>query len=312
MRSLKLHLQLACLTLGSVVNVSGQSATTADAKTISHLKKFRVDYSISMVNNQPEKLQVFYADDIRLMAPFQKTILGKVNALVYHSIIAKRFTIHDFTRNEIEVLDLGSQVMESGTLTLRLTSKETGKEHVLAGKYLDLWQELKNGELMLITQAWNYDQYYGEIHEELRVDEVPSVHLAFQPNVQVNSNISFELAALNRLLDATVTQHDGRTWALYYCDDAMLMASNHPICRGKKSIDEYIKLHAKELPVFEELDIRNDRIDHLGAFVIEYASHIASWRNGDSSGIGLGKNIRVWRREADHSLKLFRAIGMYD
>ncbi len=71
-------------------------------------------------------------------------------------------------------------------------------------------------------------------------------------------------------------------------------------------------MHVKELPVFEELDIRNDRIDNLGTFVIEYASHIASWKNGDSSGVGLGKNIRIWRREADHSLKLFRAIGMYD
>ena len=164
----------------------------------------------------------------------------------------------------------------------------------------------------MITEAWNYDQYYGEIHEALKVDEVPSVHVAFQPNVLINNNISFELAALNRLLDATVTQHDGNTWSQYYCDDGILMPSNHPICQGKKSIDEYINMHVNELPVFEELDIRNDRIDNLGTFVIEYASHIASWRNGSSSGVGLGKNIRIWRREADHSLKVFRSIGMYD
>jgi hypothetical protein len=28
--------------------------------------------------------------------------------------------------------------------------------------------------------------------------------------------------------------------------------------------------------------------------------------------VGLGKNIRIWRREPDHTLKLFRSISMYD
>jgi ketosteroid isomerase-like protein len=312
MRSIKLHLLLMPMICMSMIDVFGQSGTKASEKATNYLKKFRSDYRSSMLNNKPELLQVFFAENIRLMPPFQKTIIGKVNALSYHKSIFSRFTIQDFTRNEIEILDLGSQVLETGILTLRLTSKETGKEEVLAGKYLNFWEEMKNGELLLITDAWNYDQYYGEIHEALRVDDVPSVHLATQPNVFVNSSISFELAALNRLLDATVTQHDANIWSQYYTDDAILMASNHRICQGKESIDEYIKMHVKELPVFEELDIRNDRIDHLGTFVIEYASHIASWKNGNSSGVSMGKNIRIWRREADHSLKLFRAIGMYD
>jgi hypothetical protein len=146
----------------------------------------------------------------------------------------------------------------------------------------------------------------------LKFGEVPGIHAALLPNVHVNNNLSFELNALNRLLDETVTQHDGNIWSQYYADDAMLIPGYHLPRRGRKEIDEYIQMHVKELPVFEELDIRNDRIDNLGAFVVEYASHIASWRNGNSSGVGLGKNIRIWRREPDHSLKVFRSMGMYD
>lgn len=66
------------------------------------------------------------------------------------------------------------------------------------------------------------------------------------------------------------------------------------------------------MPIFEKLDIRNDRIDDLGKYVIEYASHIAVIRNGDYSGVGTGKDIRIWRREAGGSLKIFRHMAMYD
>ncbi|MBA4053924.1 MAG: hypothetical protein C0490_04360 [Marivirga sp.] len=294
------------------IHTVGQPSLKVTEQTLSQLNKFRLDYAGSMLNKKPDLLQAYLADNIRLMPPFQKTVLGKSNAELYFKAFSNRFTIHEFTRKEMEILDLGSQVMEIGTFTMRLTLKSATKEQILVGKYLDLWEEQKNGEVILVTASWNFDEYYGDFHELLKFDEVPAVYMAMQPNVQVKNNISFELAALNRLLDATVTQHDGNTWSLYYSDDAMLLASYYPACIGKKSIDDYIRGHVKELPVFEELDIRNDHIDDLGPFIVEYASHIASWKNGDSSGVSMGKNIRVWRRGSDHSLKLFRSIGMYD
>jgi hypothetical protein len=68
----------------------------------------------------------------------------------------------------------------------------------------------------------------------------------------------------------------------------------------------------QHLPVFEKLDMRNDRIEVTGRYVIECASHVANWRNGESSGVNTGKNIRIWRREPDGALRIFLAIGMYD
>lgn len=311
MQLLKFYVILSCALVLNPADVVGQASLAADQKTVTVLKQFRDAFSKAMVENRPELFQGYYDDNIRLMPPFQKTILGKKNSLLYHELVADRFTIRKFARTELEILDLGAQILETGAFTIHLKSKNSDEEQLLEGKYMTLWSQVNN-DLRVITDAWNHDRYYGKVHEDLRIEAVPSVHLAMHPNVPINSNISFELAALNRLLDATVTQHDGTTWSQYYCEDGILMASNYPICRGKKDIDAYIKLHANELPVFEELDIRNDRIDNLGTYVVEYASHIASWRSGDSSGVSLGKNIRIWRREPDHSLKLFRSIGMYD
>lgn len=290
----------------------GQPTTKVNEQIISAISKFRAEYCASMLEAKTDRLQRYYSDTLRLMPPFQKTVLGKTNASSYYNAFTDRFMIHICTLKEVEVLDLGPQVLEIGVMTMRMTLKSTGKEFDIAGKYLNLWVKTINNEPRLLTQAWNFDQYYADLHDHLRFENVPSVLIALQPNVPVTNDIQFELAALNRLLDATITNHDGKTWSLYYCDDGKLMAGYYPMSVGRKAIDDYIQMHVKELPTFEELDIRNDRIDELGNYIVEYASHIASWKNGNRSGVGLGKNIRIWRREPNHALKLFRSITMYD
>jgi ketosteroid isomerase-like protein len=286
-------------------------AQTSAKQDILVLEKFRADFTNSLIIEK-SSVESYYDQRVRLMPPFQKTVLDKENALLYYQAFRSRFDVLSYMRKELEILDLGKQILETGTFLITVRLKKDGQEYSLAGKYIDIWQKHNEGKLLLITQAWNFDEYNERFHEQLRFDSVPGVHAAMLPNVPVTDAISFELAALNRLLDETVTDHDSATWSLYYAGDGMLLPNYHAICHGKKAIDSYIGDHIDELPIFEELDIRNDRIDYLGKYIIEYASHIASWKNGSSSGVNMGKNIRIWRREPDHSLKLFRSISMYD
>ncbi len=136
--------------------------------------------------------------------------------------------------------------------------------------------------------------------------------MAYQAHVPVNSTISFELAALNQLMETSFTQHDARLHAQFYADDSMFIYSYNPIYEGREALDAFFAQHMKEMPVFEKLDNRTDRIEHLGTYIIEYASHIANWRNNESSGVSTGKNVRIWRRAPDHSLKIYRQMAMYD
>jgi ketosteroid isomerase-like protein len=240
-----------------------------------------------------------------------KTVLGRANALSYHQAFSARFSVKAYTRSEIEIIDLSSRVVEVGLFTITLEVKNTGKEYTLAGKYLDVWAESGPAGLSLVTAAWNYDRQV-EIADELRFNEVPAVQMAFQAHVPVRDSISFELAALNKLLEVSVSEHDATKWSLFFADDAILLPNQAPLCKGRKAVDEYLAEHVKHLPVFEKLDIRNDRIDDLGDYVIEYATHVANWRNGDSSGVNTGKNIRIWRRAPNGALKLFHQISAYD
>jgi len=124
--------------------------------------------------------------------------------------------------------------------------------------------------------------------------------------------VSFELAALGLLHELAVQQHNATLWSRLYADDAILLANNGGLVVGRKAVDDYIAAHCPQLPVFEKLDLRTDRIEELGDYVFEYASQVANWRRGDSSGVSTGKNLRIWRREPDHALKIVLAVGAYD
>ena len=302
---------LASLCL-NISHVFGQSNVKTAENTIAYLQKFRTDYIRSILDKKPEMIHVYYAEDIRLMPEFQKTVIGKGNALTYHNAFSTRFNIQSYNRTEIEVLDLGSRIVELGMFAMKIKLKATGKEYEVNGKYLNIWEKREHQNPVLITEAWNYNHTL-EIEDQFRFEDAPEVDIALQSHVPINTNIRFELAALNRLMEATISQHDAKIWSQFYSDDGMFIYSRHPIYKGRKALDEFLENHVRnDLPVFEKLDIRNDRIDDLGDYVIEYASHIAIWRSGEYSGVNTGKDLRIWRRGADCSLKIFRAMGMYD
>jgi ketosteroid isomerase-like protein len=285
--------------------------TTVTSIHAAALQKFRTDQIKSTLDGNPAMLSAYYDRDIRLMTESVGTVLGRTNALAYYQAFSGRFSVKAYTRDEMEIIDLDSRVVEVGQFTIKLVAKNTGKEYTLAGKYMDIWAESETGGLSLVTSAWNYNHEL-EVADELRFAGVPVVLMAFQAHVPVRDRISFELAALNKLAEVAVSEHDAAKWSLFFSDDAILLPGHTPFCRGRKAIDGYLVEHVKQLPVFEKLDIRNDRIDDLGDYVIEYATHVANWRNGDSSGVGTGKDIRIWRRAPNGSLQLFRQIGAYD
>ncbi len=307
----KLLLLLVALVCLPAARVVARPGTNPDARTAAYLEKFRADYVQSVLGHQPALLGPYYAENVRLMPEFQLTVMGKGNALAYHGAFADRFDVQAYDRKAIETLHLGTRVVELGTFTTRMTQKQTGQQYTLEGKYEQLWEKSARGELALVTEAWNYSHPVA-FADQLRFGTVPGVQVAYQAHVPVNNNISFQLAALNRLMEEAFTQHDANVSSRFFTDDAMFIYSANPIYHGRQALDAFLVQHMRQLPVFEKLDCRTDRIDDLGAYVIEYASHIAIIKDGDYSGVGTGKNLRIWRREQDGSLKLFRQMAMYD
>ena len=250
-----------------------------------------------------------YEDEVRLMPEFQATILSKANAEQYYTSFFDRFTVQKYDRKIFEVLDLGSRIFELGTFNMVLS--DVSDTINLEGKYVNIWHYKKNGQLALITEAWNYNHGVDFV-EKLKFNEVPSVRMALEAHLPITDNISFEIAGLNALMERIITQQDGHLWSMFYDDEGMSLHSFVPMNIGREQIDDYLLKHAKELPVFEKLDIRTDRIDELDGYVIEYATAVANWRIDQYSGVSTSKNIRLWKRQKNGSLKILRIIAMYD
>ncbi|MEJ0057864.1 MAG: hypothetical protein WDN75_20780 [Bacteroidota bacterium] len=155
----------------SVHTAPCQSSITASEKTLTYLKKFRTDFSNAQLNEKPEAIQPYFADDIRLMPEFQKTIMSKSNASLYWKSFAARFDTQEYRRTETEILDLGSRILETGSFSMKMKLKSDGKIFELKGKYFDLWKK-DNEQILLLTQAWNYDHAVN-FTDQLKFTEVP-------------------------------------------------------------------------------------------------------------------------------------------
>ncbi len=288
-----------------VVTTNAQTNTTT-----SRLQQFKSAFTTSMLNGDQGFIS-FTDKSVRLMPEFNMTVVTQSNASKYYEAFHAAFDVTNFSRTESEVLDMGSYVSEWGTFAMKVTHRATGKQYDLPGKYMDVWKRDASGKLWVVCQAWNYSQRI-EIGDLLKFSGVPVKNVALAAHSPVVDRISFELAGLNELMESTIIQHDARQWKMFYADDGNFLYSNSPVYAGRQALDGFIDVHVRELPIFEKLDIRNDEIIDLGTYVIEFASHTAFVRGENWSGTGTGKDIRIWRRGSDCSLKIFRHIGMYD
>jgi ketosteroid isomerase-like protein len=301
----------ASLMFVSVADAAEPPPRVPSATHVAVLDAYRSAHIRAYLGNDPQPLTAHQADSLRLAPAYQKTVMGKANAAVYHRAFLQRFKVSAYTRQPIEAVDLGSRVMESGRFTMTVALPGDATLHMLAGKYMDIWQKADGGRLLLETAAWNHDRLPA-IAEQLRFAEVPAVHTALGARVPVRAGVSLELAAWARLLEAAITQHDAKTWALLYTDDAMQLANHGDVVSGRAALEGYFVEHVKAMPVFEKLDLRTERIDDLGRYVVEYAAGVVHWRMNEHSGVNLGKNIQIWRRGDDGALRIWRAISMYD
>ncbi len=273
------------------------------------IDKFTEKYTQMYQNEDFSIVKDFYSDSIRLMPEFQETVMDLEDVASYYKALFERFTIKEYNRSIHEMLDLGSRIIEIGQFNMKLSDLEG--EYALEGKYVNIWIVQADKSLKLFTEAWNYNHEIDFGHK-LVFKEVPSTRMALQAHVPITDNISFELAGLNALMELIISEHDGKLWSKFYADDGISLHSFAPMNIGRKELDTYYLEHAEEMPVFEKLDVRTDRIEELDGYVIEYATAIANWRMDEWSGISTSKNIRIWKRQSNGSLKIYRLIAMYD
>ncbi|MEM7509939.1 MAG: nuclear transport factor 2 family protein [Bacteroidota bacterium] len=304
------HLPLILLGLCSSHLLAQTASSQVDPWITEFITHYHEVYQTSMLGEQPDLLKEFQAEEVYLMPEFQHTLIGRENVASYYQAYFNRFDIDTYESDIYELLDLGEKVFELSTFRLSITTET--EAYTLRGKSVRIWMYAGEDRLTLETEAWNYNHSLDFAHA-LRFDLPNATHLALEAHVPIKDPISFEIAALHGLAEKVITQGNAEVWSQFYTDDGMFIYSFNPIHHKRKQLNAFFEQHVKDLPVFENLEIRAIKIEELdNGYVIEFASHIACWRNETASGVSTGKNIRIWRREPNGSLKTFRQIAMYN
>jgi ketosteroid isomerase-like protein len=299
---------MACLLTIPSVCVAVPAASPELASKLEAMGAIRIQ---AILDGNAALLAAPCIGNTRLMTEGLPTVIGAANIDAYYRAFFARFSVRTYTRSDIQAWNLGPRVAAFGRFTIFLVPKAGGSGFSLNGKYLDLWDLDTSGDLRLAVIAWNYDSWLPN-GDALRFDGIPSVRTAMQARAPLDNDLNVELAANGLLMQRALVEHDAALWTRNYADDAVLLPNNAQIALGHAAIAAFIEAHSRELPIFEELDLRNDRIDELGGYIYEFASHTANWRNGASSGVSTGKNLRIWRRDPDHALKMILQISAYD
>jgi ketosteroid isomerase-like protein len=245
------------------------------------------------------------------MPEFQPSMKGTLAIKeFYRGIINRRQTI-SFNKIISETIQLKNNIVEIGTFTTNYLDSE-GIKTTLNGKYLNIWVLQSNRDLKLKAESFGY----------LHRVENPTMHLVklsneysaykFSQRVETSNDLSFQLLALNTLMEKSVRMRDGNLRTEFFTDDAIFMPFSDSSKVGIKSIRKHL-IDYNSYPVkIDSIAIYNEYIEDCTNYVIEYPRFYVKWHTSDNSGVGSGKGIRIWRREKNCSLKLYREIGIHD
>jgi ketosteroid isomerase-like protein len=273
------------------------------------LEKLKSIFIASYINENAEERMKYYAPDAVSMPEYQPVIKG-INAIKeYYIEIFKRQQIRAYQKEIVEIADLKEIVMETGIFTIDYTPAVGTSPVTHTGKYMNVWKVQKDGSLQLHAEAWGYFRHI----EDPAVFYVNIENMGSDSPQGPETNISFELKALNALMENAVRSRNGRFQAEFYTEDGIYMPFADTMKVNKENIRQHLIGYTSGGNVmFDSISVYTDEFIPLDGYVIEYSRFFVKVRASGTLHIVKGKGIRLWKRMPDCSLKLHRQLGMHD
>gem|GEM_PF-2774725 len=245
------------------------------------------------------------------MPEYQVTLTGLNEIRSYYREIFQRQNIRTFQRTPTEIIDLGKAIIEIGTFSkeyFRSTSNE--KLVIQHGKYWNIWHVQHGRRLKLKGEA------FGFFHAIENPEELIIPTNKKQPDeseVYSQKTIPFELKAYNALMEKGVRTRNGILRGNFFTDDGSFMPFADSAVSGIENIRPYLIAYSARGDVtIDSITCYTYDFEYLDEYVIEYDMFKVKWRVPNFAGKTEGKGIRLWRRQEDKSLKLYREIGTHN
>jgi uncharacterized protein (TIGR02246 family) len=118
------------------------------------LAKVRAEWAAGMLNKQPEKVAMLYAEDAAFLKPDGTRITGRAAIRVLCKTMMAIFT-SDITFHSVASERSGNLAYDSGNYTETLTNLSDGTKMTPSGTYLTVLKRQPNGSWLITQQMWS-------------------------------------------------------------------------------------------------------------------------------------------------------------
>ena len=255
-----------------------------------------------------DALIAHYTPDSLIMPEHQQRLFGPEQGRAYYRALFSRTRVGSYSAATVDVLPLDNGALEWGTFTLAYAPAGEERLREVDGKYMQLWRRQADGKLKLKAEVWGFLEPLGPSASHWLLDAPATVPRASASDL----GIAAELDALNAANGEAVRSHSSSRIEHYAQDAVFLPYAQRPQV-GLHAIRAHLLpyIEAGRGATFDSVRLWNEGIEVMTGYVIEYANFEVSWRAGDASGVTSGGGLRLWRREADCSLKMVREAGIH-
>lgn len=310
MQYLKFPISFVVLSFLSFDSVFAQPKTKFD--NLKHkVQKLSEILTTAETNDDTKTFLALYEENAVSMPDYQPMLRGIDEISIFYKEIFQRQKIKQFHRRTEEVISLGKTTLaEIGTFKKEYSELETDSILTLNGKYCYIWNILPNGSLKIKGEIFGF---FHPIQKPGNFVVGLQTHLG-ESDIHKENEIPIELRAYNALMEKYVKNGEGALRCQFFTDDGKFMPFSHPTLTGMNELKPYlIAYDTRGVDFrFDLLSVYTYDYEYFDEYVLEYPKFKVKWSTPDASGVAEGKNIRIWKRQGDKSLKLYLEISTHN
>jgi ketosteroid isomerase-like protein len=302
-----------CFALVFLVSCSKEKAekeATLPEGSEQQLRKLSEALTVSETNDDLNSFMTQYTENAISMPEYQPILQGNEEIKNFYKEIFERQKIKAFERNPDEIITLGNTIIEIGTFKKEYTQETSDTLITQNGKYWNVWDIASDGRIKLKGESFGY--FHPVEHPEDLILASRNIRPETS-DVSLNKEIPFELKAYNALMEKGVRLRDGVLRSEFFASDGSFMPFADSTVSGMDKIKPYLLAYSNRGKVtIDSISVYTYHAEYFDEYVLEYPKFRVKWTTGAYSGRTQGKGIRIWKRQGDKSLKLYREIGTHD
>ncbi|HEY3403746.1 MAG TPA: hypothetical protein VGK59_10190 [Ohtaekwangia sp.] len=252
----------------------------------------------------------YYDEHAISMPEYQLTLHGHAEINRFYSTVFRRQAITSFQKTANEFIHMDSTIVEIGTFKKKYSLQYADSSVTLTGKYWHVWQIMPDGNPKLKGESFGY------FHSVVDPASLVMDSLREQPDewdLENQQETPFELKAYNALMEKGVRTRDGILRARFFTTDGVIFPFADTTVTGMDQIKPYLIAYCSRGKVtIDSIQCYTYAFERQGDYILEYDMFKVKWQIPDFTGRTEGKGIRIWKRQPDQSLRLYREIGTHN